>query len=400
MFGPASSPLRREESALHGHRFLLRAGLLLGNVFGWIFIFEYFLFISGAVSRALVGTLLAYGLAQLITIFATPLAAANLRRGVRPLLMWAVVALGSSFVLLGATLTGFFHDPMWGIALFAILIGLYRALYFAPYELSRAEADKAVLRGRMYWEVLLALFPAFVGATFIMEPYAPVRIVYGAAALVGISLLFLPLLPETRERFSYSFLETYRELFTSRNRRLFWLSFLEGVQGAALFLIWPLAIFLILGFSYTILGIVLSITLLCVLLGRALIRRYIPSLPNLSMPMHVILAVSGWIGRLAAGNPIAIVVADAYAYTTRHDRGTAIDPFTFEQAADNASFIDEYTVLKEIAMGLGRIALVAITGMFFISLPLVAGFAAALLFAGGAAGASIVIARHKHTSLI
>lgn len=401
MIGLASKGMGREETALHAHRFLLRAGLVLGNVFGWIFIFDYFLFLSGSIARALVGTLIIYALSQSITIFVSPLAAAQLRRGIKTVLVWAVVVLATAYVVLGATLSGFFNEPnIWGMALFAACMGFYRALYFAPYEIERSEANKTVFRGRMFWEVLLALFPAFVGATFLMEPYAPLRLLFGAAALTGISVLPLFLLKNIHENFSFSYVGTFRQLFGLRIRRILGLSFLEGVQGAALFLLWPLAVFLILGFSYAILGIVLTITLLSLLLTKGLLHHYLLPLKEFSTPTQVVLAVSGWFGRLAAGTPIAIVVADVYAYTTRSDRGTLHDPFTFEQTADNASYIDEYTVLKEIALAMGRIACVVIAALLIILTPLVVAFGITFVIAAASAGASVIVARHRNTSLV
>jgi len=148
------------------------------------------------------------------------------------------------------------------------------------------------------------------------------------------------------------------------------------------------------------LGVVLTITLLSVLLTRGLLHRYLSPLKEFSTPTQVILAVSGWVGRLAAGTPIGIVVADVYAYTIKSDRGTLHDPFTFEQASDNASYIDEYTVLKEIALASGRIACVTIAALLIIFTPFVVAFGITFVLAAGAAGASIIVARHKHTSLV
>src|SRR3989344_3226230 len=127
----------REDTALHAHRFLLRAGLAIANVFAWVLVFNFFFSVSQSVPRALAGTLLLYVLSQAITIFLTPIAAAHLRFGSRRALVWGVVLAASAFVVLGATFAGFFSDSpvFWGVAAFAVLLGAYRALYSVPYQL-------------------------------------------------------------------------------------------------------------------------------------------------------------------------------------------------------------------------------------------------------------------------
>ena len=72
---------------------------------------------------------------------------------------------------------------------FAILLGAYRALYFAPYELSRNAAPNLNPNDRIFFEFLLALIPAFVGATLLYEAYAPLRLLFGAGALAILSAL-------------------------------------------------------------------------------------------------------------------------------------------------------------------------------------------------------------------
>lgn len=385
----------------HGHRFLLRAGLAIGNVFAWVFIFDYFVILSGSIARAFAGVLLTYALSQMITVMLTPIAAAHLRRGTRSMLVWALMLSASAFIILGATFGGLFDNTesaLWGIAAFSILLGAYRALYFIPYELNRANTEGARPYGRLFYELLLALVPAFAGATLITETYAPTKLLFGAAAFAILAVLPILLVPNIYERFSFSYAETFRELFTRRNSRILWASLLEGAQGAALFLVWPLAIFLIVGGSYATLGIVFSVTLLCILLFRIVYRELtpVPRRQN-SLFTHVTLAVSGWVARFVAGSAVGVIIADAYAYSAHPVRGTTSDPFVFEQSADAGSFIDEHTALKELGLAIGRIVFVVIIGAFVFLTPVIVAFAAAVILAAFATGTSVILLRHRTT---
>lgn len=244
-----------------------------------------------------------------------------------------------------------------------------------------------------YGEVLLALMPLFAGLTLGARENAPTLLLFGAAAMLVLSALIGYGAPETRERFSWPYVYTFKQLLRSKNRGLVLHALLEGMQGAALFLIWPIAIFLIVEWSYVTFGFIFAITLLSILLLRRAYRWLSGMVGiNNSPIVHTVVAASGWIARLAAGTPIGIVIADVYSYSTLPERGTHIDPFSFEHASDRGAFLDEYTALKEIAHALGRIMLCGI--VFFLAtafaLPIV--FATALGIAASAAAIAVLVA--------
>ena len=383
-----------DEFTLHGHRYLLRAGLSLVNVFAWIFVFEYFYLVSANMGRALAATALLYGFAQFMTIVATPMAAAHLQRGTKHSIIWGTVCAASAFVLLGATLSGYFNMPFaWGVVGFAVLLGMYRALYWVPYQVTRSETQPHLYM-KAYLEILIALMPLFAGLTLGAAAFAEGRLLFGAAVLILLSIVPALFLSDKRERFSWPYVYTFKQLLRRKNNGLVLESFLEGLQGAALFLVWPLAVFLILEWSYVTLGLVFSVSLLLILLLRRVYRWLARSygLEN-SAAVHAVLVISGWVGRLAAGTPVGVVIADAYSYTTASERGTRLDPFSFEHASDRGAFVDEYTALKEIALAAGRImlCLVVFSLAFTFSLPVV--FAVALTIAATASGIGVLVAR-------
>ncbi len=383
------------DRALHAHRLLLRAGLSMAHMFAWIFIFEYFYALSNDLARSLAGVVLLYALVQFVTGVLTPISAAHLRHGTRRVLIWGVIFAASAFVVLGATLGGYFDSSLaWSFALFAILLGAYRALYWIPYTLTASGIPETPMRA--YLEVLIALMPLFAGLTVVSVPFADVRLLFGAAALIGLSALPVLYLSDTYERFSWPYMYTFSQLFRRKNHGLVLQSFLDGLQGAALFLVWPLAIFLILEASYIALGLVFTLTLLVILLLRRIYKRLTRTFNLHESPtVYTILVVSGWIGRLAAGTPLGVIVADSYAYVASPERGTYADPFLFEQASDRGSFVDEYTALKEIALAGGRIALCTVVFFLAFAFQLPVVFAIALSIAAAAGGISVLIARYR-----
>lgn len=372
----------------------MRLALSLVHALAWVLVFEYFYRLSGSMSRALAGVVILYGFSQLITLIATPIAAAHLSRGTRRSLAFGALVAACAFSVLGATYSGYFDAPMLtGVALFAVLLGLYRALYWIPYVLVNAEVHRSA-HMHTYTEVLLALMPLLAGLTMSAVENAPARLLFGAAAILVLSSFLGYATPQTRERFSWPYVYTFAQLFRAKNRGLVLHAMLEGMQGAVLFLVWPLAIFLIVEWSYLMFGTIFSITLLSILLLRKTHRWFTRLVGIHDSPIvHTVVAVSGWIARLAAGTPVGIIVADVYSYSTLPERGTRTDLASFEHASDHGAFLDEYTALKEIALSLGRIMLATL--IFFLltvfTLPIV--FAIALGVAAAASAIAVMVAR-------
>lgn len=380
---------------LHVHRFLFRTGLSIANTFAWILVFQYFAAITRTVQDALIATLTVYAIGQAITILLTPISAAHLRRGTRHSLVFGALFAGAAYVTLGTTLNGAWSgEAGWGMAIFAILLGAYRALYWIPYRLSASTEIHGRSRLPIVYEVLIALMPAFAGITMAVVPYAPLRLLFGSAVLIGMSLIPILALYDFPERFSWHYTETFRQLFRRNNRRLFSASLSGGLQGTVLFLVWPISVFFIVGSNYKTLGAILSATFLAILLLRYAYRRMAHRMKfERSVAVNVAFSVSGWIMRLFVGSPLGVILADSYSHVSAPRGSHSIDTLAFEQYADSGSFIDEYTALKEMGLAAGRIGACVIFGLLLAWTTLPIAFASMLFLAGVASAVTIIMER-------
>jgi hypothetical protein len=355
------------------HRFLLRAALAASAIFAWIFVFQYFYFISPDAGHALARVALLYALCQTITCLTTPYAASALRNGIKRELIFATLAASCAIAILALALKDFFGTSLVGasIATFAIFLGLYRGLYFVPYATEAAEQTQ---KRNLGVELLVALLPAIAGLAIATSAQAPTWLLFGGAFLIVLSVAPLSFLPETFEEFAWGYRDTFVKLFELENGCLVITGFFEGVSAAALLFFWPIAVFLILGFSYGLLGIILSLTYIMTLLLRKLVRRLIrsTSLRN-SLAFNATVAISPWILRLLVATPLGIISTDSFFYSTTA-RQSGMDPLVYEQAADGNSYIDEYTALKEISLSFGRIAAALFVATIAITVSLPAAF--------------------------
>jgi hypothetical protein len=187
------------------------------------------------------------------------------------------------------------------------------------------------------------------------------------------------------ERFSWGYGETFAELFEPKYNNIIEPAFVEGLQATALLLLWPLSVFILVGLSYKLMGLVLTATLLLTLLLRSRGQRALERKDLL----HATMRATAWLLRLVATSPVAVVAVAAYAAPT----DTSVDLHTLEQAADNGTYLDEFTVLKEIAQALGRISMCIVAAVCISVFSLPVGLAIAFVVAGAASLVAFIYAQ-------
>lgn len=369
------------------HRFFVRAALSGAHLFAWIFVFQYFYLELHSVSRALVSVLFTYALTHVVVVLLTPITAKRMRNGFKRTLIIATLLLAGSFAVLAAAMSGQLGDIALGVSLFALLTGVYRAFYWIPYELSQAATSAP---HREWMEIAIALLPLAAGLWLTSGDAAPMRLLYGAAALSFVSTLLLSKVRDVHEGFAWRYRESFHELFDSRNRSLLWSSTLSGIEATALFILWPIAVFTLVDWSYPLLGAVLSLTLIFSLIARKLFAPAIYAVPVRVQPL---LAASGWIMRLGVSGFVGAILIDTYFHTASRASARGHDTTTFEHVADNRTFVDEYTALKEMGMAIGRIALCIVAAVLLSIFALPHAVALTLVVAALAAGFSVY---HSH----
>lgn len=380
---------------LGAHRFLLRLALALSTVFAWTFLFQGFSFMSGSRDLGLALIVSLYALSQLIAFILTPLSGAGLRHGVRRALVYGTLLAGFAFAVLGVLYAPgiISYSSAFDLVIgFVILMGLHRALYWIPYATAQ-DAHGAHTTHGLFRETILAFMPLFGG--FIIDRMGGPSLVFALSSLLIVFSLFpIARIPESYEGFEWSYGETLMQLFSPANRSFLLLSFLDGVQGVTLLLMWPLAVFMILDGSFLALGVVLTATFLLSFLIRASMGRLLKALrADRSTSILATIAFSSWMFRLAAASPIQIIVADLYYHAGVPTRRFSIDTSTFDQSADGGHYIDEYTALKEMGMALGRIAACILVALFALRFGGVPAFVFAITAAGLAAASSVIISR-------
>lgn len=361
-------------SAFAIHRALLRVALSGGLLFAWVIFLEWQFARTGTLSVALGQAALAFAFFQIVVILATPVAARFFAGGMVRAMILALAALAASFVALGATVSGAV-DPGSGIVAFAALLGIYRGFYATPFALVQGGLgmESTLL------EIVFACVPLEVGFMLEAAGVSAAAVLFGAAFFALLSIV--PLMRfNAYERFEWSYRETFGMLLEPVHRSFVVGSAVRGFEGAALFFLWPLFVFVMLDYSALGLGVVLTASLLLVIAAHALVshpRRAPSSLTT------AIAATGSWIARFFAVGPVSIVLVQAFG---TGDARRMREHLMNETYADGGSFLDELTALKEISLALGRLAFV----LFFAALVHIGSFgvAVATVFALAAVAAA------------
>ncbi len=373
-------------SARQLHRTLLRAALAGAQIFAWVAAYEFAYMQTGSFAGAFGAVVLTYALMHTVTILLLPLAARNMRHGSKRTLEAAVLCAAAAFAALGGMYLTEAIPFTWGMGAFALLMGLYRALYYVPYEISREKESRFPLL-----DTIVALMPTAAGILIATTWHIPQSLYFVAALLVVLSLVPVYRIPDRHEGFAWSYRGTFHELFDPKHRPLLFSSLAEGLEATALLLVWPIAAWLILDGSYPLLGVVLSATLLITMIARLVLRslRLTPTTPVASA-----LHVSAWVLRYFAGSAGAIIAIDIYAHAGGEPHKKGFDLATHEHVSDNHTYVDEYTTLREMGHALGRILMCFAIASLAVanSLQLVLGGAFALAAISGL----IVIYRSRH----
>ncbi len=357
-----SLPLRY----LYSHTIIkgLASGLL--GFFIPLFLFEVF----GKVEYVI----LYYLVVHLATMFLYPLATRILLRFDLKKLMIAAIPFSVFYLLILNQLRGDYISIYW-VGLAILTITLFRVLYWTPYHTAFALFTEKHYRGRelsmLYAIILLIGIALPVIAAFIIVKLG-FSWLFGLAVLLNlISVIPLFKIPSKRETFSYKYWQTWKELFSKKNRSLLLAYFGDGFQGTAGYVVWPIFIFLLLKGEYLSVGIISTL----IILVTVVLQLVMGDLTDHKNKRKILKTGSwlfsiSWLIKTFIETGFQIFIVGAYHGLSERLMRTPLDTLMYDKMADREHYIDEYTVLREMALRIGKISvlLVALVILSFAGL--------------------------------
>src|SRR3989339_577329 len=178
--------------------------------------------------------------------------------------------------------------------------------------------------------------------------------------------LFFLKIPKTKERFDWGYRESWQELLSVKNRSGFFAFMADGAEAMVGLVVWPIFMFQLLGGNYFEVGyvsalIILGTMVLQFILGGKLDRGGNREKKR-ALKMGTLLYSLGWVIKIFVLTAFHIFVVGVYHNVMKIFARTSFDTMFYDIVASKRHYVDEFTVLHEMAVHLGK----ALSGVIII----------------------------------
>ena len=276
------------------------------------------------------------------------------------------------------------------IPLIIIVLSIYRLLYWIPYHVDFAKFSSKKDKGREISLVgatsnIVAIFTPIL-AGFVITKFSFQTLFIIAVFLYAFSVIPLFKIPRTREKFTWTVKKTWQKFFSKERRPEVMALMADGAEGSIGTIVWPIFMFQILNGDYLKLGFISTIIIGATIILQLIVGKYTDK--NISrkklLKFGSTFYAIGWIIKIFIITAFQIFVVDAYQKLMKIFMRTPFDAMIYEKAADEGHYVDEFTVIREMAINFGRslmLLLVIIFSLFTdIQITFILGAIAAVSF--------------------
>ncbi len=350
--------LPKDIFALLTNRLLFRLGFGLIGVFLPIFFYQLF-------NSSIYAVIFIYILIYIIGVLSTPVSSKLLNViGIKHLMRLAV--LPASIAIAALYFAGDYK--VLSVSVFIIAIAMYRAAYWVPYQTDlghflghkKVSIHLAIYRNAL--QIMNAITPLVGGLLIAAFEFKSV-FVFSALALFA-TLVPIHFIKQVYERYSWGYRETFMHLFAHKNRALVYAYAADGAQGVVTAIIWPVFIFELLNGNYASVGFITSLTTIAILLINVVVGKIIERVGRTKVLKYsTLISATGWVIKVFVDSAFQIFITDTYHRLGRAANRMSFDSSTYEQAADNGHYIDEFTTLKNMAIDIGRVVMLILVAL-------------------------------------
>ena len=266
-------------------------------------------------------------------------------------------------------------------------VNIDRMLYWVPYHTDFAKFTDKRTRGRQMSFLLsiMSLVGVFVPlvAGWVIDGFG-----YNVLFIIAIMFYLMSgvpflLIPAVRENFTFSYWRSIKEVFSKTHRKMLLSYGADGMQSVVGMVIWPIFIWLLLDQNYTAVGAVSSFIVLGSIVLRLIVGDFSDRFDKRKvLKWGAILNSIGWLFKMFVATSFQIFIASTYHSFATIVMRTPFDAMMYEQAADSGHYVDEYTVIREMCLAIGRVLMVVLILLsFFLTGSLAVSFLLAALAA-------------------
>lgn len=191
-----------------------------------------------------------------------------------------------------------------------------------------------------------------------------------AVLIYIISLIPLLKMDDVKQDYSFGFFETFKNIFSKKYIRNFFIGFSEGGEVLVKVVVWPMIMFLFMKNDISSIGILMSLVLLTTLLLNFFIGK-ISDTKNKSSIIKLggFIYGFGWIGKMLSLTNIQLFIFLAYQNMVEPILRVPYESRFYESIGSKGDMIDEHTVMREVSNFIGRTFVLIIIILIVIYLP-------------------------------
>lgn len=271
-----------------------------------------------------------------------------------------------------------------------VLLTLYRVTYWIPFHTEFTKLGDAQNRGRQ-----ISIFSVVSLITSIFLPTLSAVLIgqFGFSFVFILSVLvmlcstipyvWIPTIPET---YSWTVLETWRSFLCRCKSRVAIGFIAEGVEDIIALYLWPIFLYQLFTGDLLNVGTVSTLIIAGTIILQLLVGRWIDQSKKADSALKwgSTLYAIGWIIKMFVATVIEVFVVGVYHSISKVFTETPRTSVAYDISSENDAYIDEYTVLREMFINMGRmigaVLVVLISLVTSVQWLFIIGAIAALLF--------------------
>jgi len=251
-------------------------------------------------------------------------------------------------------------NPIVFLAFSLLFLVVNRILFWLPYHVDFAKFTDSSNRCKevsILWamKTLLSIIMPAVSGILIAFYGFNIVFIFTIIMVLASGIPYLAL-PRTKERFEWSYPETVKNFFGKKDRKLVLSNLANGAENGVAVVIWPIFIWQIFKGNYAAVGALSSLIVLATLILQLAVGKYADLFSKRKL-MHwgSVFYATGWAAKIFVLTAFQTFVVGAYHSFVQIFKDTPFDALNYELLADHGHLVDEYTVLKEMAVQFGKV---------------------------------------------
>lgn len=220
-------------------------------------------------------------------------------------------------------------------------------------------------------------------SSFIIEKVG-FNILFLLAFLIYIISIF-PLLKmdNIKQKYDFGFLETFKNIFSKKYIRNFFIGFSEGGETGVKVIMWPIFMYIFMDNSISSVGVLMSSILLVTLIANSFVGKISDKKSKASLiRLGGIMYGFGWVGKVFSITSTQLFIFSAYQNIINPILKVPYESRFYESINHKGDLVDEYTVMREVSNFIGRFFVIGASILINFLLPIKYNLNIMLLIAG------------------